>query len=144
MLAGLLPEIREKELPGHQRSQTSCRASSRRQMEKNTARARLRAEDRRDGGDAHVDFLCDAGAIGVDGQAVASADDAGHCAGTFSHRQPLWAIRSDDARPVRNRVSRLRRPANVARLSLTLQAPKPKQAPEDFRPLPSTFPLHFV
>src|SRR6267378_5874774 len=107
-------------------------------MEKNTSRARLRAEDRRDGGDAHVDFLCDAGANGVDGQAVAGAA-AGLRAGTFSNRQPLWAIRGDDARPVRNRVSRLGRWANVARLSVPLQATRPKQAAEDYAPYQPRF-----
>ena len=67
-------------------------------MANETPGTRLRVENRRDGGDADLDFLRDAGANGVDGQAVAEVDDTGFGAGALSHREPLWAVRRDDAR----------------------------------------------
>src|SRR5260370_38028843 len=65
--AALFPAIHEKELPRHERGQTSCATSSRRQVAQEIQRASLRAEARCDGGDAPVDFFCDAPAAGVDG-----------------------------------------------------------------------------
>src|SRR2546422_5237818 len=133
ILADLLSEIPEKELPCHQRGQTSCRAGSPKQMAKDSPGARLSSEDRCDGGDAHVDFLCDAGANGVDGQAVAAGDDANLRPGTISHRQPAWGVCGEDARAGRKRVSRLGRRTSVVRLSFPLQTARSKQTAGDLR-----------
>src|SRR5260370_1205685 len=97
-------------------------------MAKENQSASLRAEARCDGGDAHVDFLCDVRADGVDGQALAALDDTGLGAGAVSHREPLRAVRHDDTRALRNRVPRLGRRTDVARLSVPLQTARSEQA----------------
>src|SRR5947199_289992 len=75
-------------------------AGSGRPMAKETSPATFCTKARRDGGDAHVDFLCHARANGVDGQAVAASDHARVGAGAVSHREPLWTVCGDDARPL--------------------------------------------
>src|SRR5258708_29696531 len=96
-------------------------------MAKKTSGTSLRAEARCDNRDARLDFLFDARANGVDGQAVAAADDPRFGAGAVSHREPLWAVRHYDARPIRNPISGLGPWANPARLPLSSQTTGPRQ-----------------
>src|SRR5258707_119355 len=113
-------------------------------MAKEIQSASLRAEARCDGGDAQGDFLWDGRADGVDGQALAALDDPGLGAGAVSHREPLRAVRHDDTRALRNRVPRLGRRTDVARLSVPLQAARSKQAAGDLRAVSAAFRLEFV
>src|SRR5713226_1084580 len=113
-------------------------------MEKDTPGASLRVEIGCCRRDANVDFLCDAGANGVDGQAMAALDDTGFCVGAVSHRESLWTVRGDDARAVRNRVSGLGRRANVVHLPFSVQTAGSKQGTRDLRTVPAAVRLEFV
>src|SRR5229473_3866634 len=113
-------------------------------MAKDVPGTSLRAAARADSSDADLDFLRDACATGVDGQAVAAAADAGLAAGAVSHREPLWTIRGDDAGALRNRVPGIGRWTKLARLSLPLQATRSQQAAGNLRALSAAVRLEFV
>ena len=71
---------------------------------------------------ARMDLLRHDGTDGVDGEASESADHTRVGAGTVSHCKPVWIVCDHDARPVRDRIPRLGRWAEVVGVSIPVQA----------------------
>src|SRR5579862_3635660 len=92
-----------------------------------------------------VDLLRHDGADGLDGVAgCAAADRARGGAGTVPDCEPVWTFRGDDARAIRNRISRLARWRNLDALSFPLQAAGPECRTADFRSVPAALRLEPV
>src|SRR6266849_3920807 len=75
---------------------------------------------------------------------MAAADDTGFSAGTVPHREPLWAVRCDDARSLRNRVPGLGRWANLVHLPFSVQTAGSKQGAGNLRAVSAAVRLEFV
>src|SRR5216683_4548840 len=116
----MLTAILEEKLPRLQRGKTALGVTTEARLAQEIACADLFTEGCCHRRDVDVDFLRYASRTGMDGKTGAVAYDARLGAGALSHRQPLWTVRNDDARPLRNRVPRLGRWTDVGRLSLPL------------------------